>query len=193
MTKDRLVAFSDGVIAILITIMVLELKVPQSADLGALRPLVPTVLAYVMSFVNIGIYWSNHHHMLHVTDRIDGGILWANLHLLFWLSLIPFTTAWMGENHFASLPTAIYGADLLCCGIAYTILQQVIIDFQGPQSPLGAAVKEDTKGKFSLVLYVAAIPLAFVRPWIADCLYVFVLLMWLVPDSRIERQLARSR
>ena len=188
MSKDRLEAFSDGVIAILITIMVLELKVPHSADADALRPLVPTILAYVLSYINIGIYWSNHHHMLHVTDRVDGAILWANLHLLFWLSLIPFTTSWMGENHYASLPTAIYGVDLLCCGIAYTILQQTIINFQGPGSRLGAAIQDDVKGKLSVMFYVVAIPVAFVRPWFADCLYVVVLLTWLVPDRRIERK-----
>jgi uncharacterized membrane protein len=186
MSKTRLEAFSDGVIAILITIMVLDLKVPHGTDLGAIRPLLPTFLAYVLSFIYLGIYWNNHHHMLHVTDKIDGGILWGNLHLLFWLSLVPFTTSWMGENHFASLPTAVYGVNLVCCAIAYTILQQLIINFQGAGSRLGAAVKDDMKGKLSVVIYVAAIPLAFVRPWMADCLYALVALTWLVPDKRIE-------
>ncbi len=188
MSKARLEAFSDGVIAILITIMVLELKVPHGTDWSSIRPLLPTFLAYVLSYIYFGIYWNNHHHMLHLTDKIDGGILWANLHLLFWLSLVPFTTSWMGENHFASLPTAVYGANLVCCAIAYTILQQAIINFQGPGSPLRAAVTDDVKGKLSVVLYVAAIPLAFVRPWMADCLYALVALTWHVPDRRIERR-----
>jgi uncharacterized membrane protein len=190
MSKSRLEAFSDGVIAILITIMVLELKVPHGTDWNALRVLLPTFLVYVLSYIYLGIYWNNHHHMLHLTKGVNGGILWANLHLLFWLSLVPFTTAWMGENHFASLPTAIYGVNLLCCGIAYTILQQAIIGFQGDKSPLRAAVRDDVKGKLSVVFYVAAIPLAFVSPWISDCLYALVALSWLVPDPRIERKFA---
>src|SRR5436305_356877 len=158
MSKGRLEAFSDGVIAILITIMVLELRVPHGADWAALRPLVPVFLTYVLSFVNLGIYWNNHHHMLHATDRINGKILWANLHLLFWLSLIPFVTGWMGENHFASLPTAVYGVVLLLAAVAYTILQRTILKHQGPDSSLAGAVGKDAKGKLSLVCYVLAIP-----------------------------------
>src|SRR5437868_13861538 len=172
MTKGRLEAFSDGVIAILITIMVLELRVPHGADWAALRPLLPIFLTYVLSFVNLGIYWNNHHHMLHTTNRINGKILWANLHLLFWLSLIPFVTGWMGENHFASLPTAVYGVVLLLAAIAYTILQRMIVAGQGPNSRLAAAIGRDRKGMLSLVCYVLAIPLAFVNQWISDGLYV---------------------
>jgi uncharacterized membrane protein len=189
MSKGRLEAFSDGVIAILITIMVLELKVPHGADWDALRPLLPAFLTYVLSFVFLGIYWNNHHHMLHATHRINGAILWANLHLLFWLSLVPFATGWMGENHFAALPTAAYGAVLLCAGIAYTILQAAILHAQGPGSKLAAALDGDTKGKLSVALYALAIPLAFFREWMSDALYVMVALMWLIPDRRIESQL----
>jgi uncharacterized membrane protein len=190
MSKGRLEAFSDGVIAILITIMVLELRVPRGDDLGALRPLLPVFLTYVLSFVFLGIYWNNHHHMLHATDRVNGKILWANLHLLFWLSLVPFVTGWMGENHFASLPTAVYGAVLLLAAVAYTILQRVILKHQGPDSRLAAAVGKDRKGKLSLACYVLAIPLAFVHQWISDALYVFVALLWLIPDRRIESKLS---
>jgi uncharacterized membrane protein len=189
MSKARLEAFSDGVIAILITIMVLELRVPRGTDWQALRPLVPVFLTYVLSFVFLGIYWNNHHHMLHAADRINGKILWANLHLLFWLSLVPFVTGWMGENHFASLPTAVYGGVLLLAGVAYTILQAAIIGAHGPGSKLAAAVGRDLKGKLSAGLYAAAIPLAFVHEWIADGIYVVVALMWLVPDRRIESKL----
>jgi uncharacterized membrane protein len=189
MTKQRLEAFSDGVIAILITIMVLELKVPHSADVGALRPLLPVFLTYVLSYAYLGIYWNNHHHMLHATARINGKILWANLHLLFWLSLVPFVTGWMGENHFASLPTAAYGGVLLFSGIAYVILQSAIIADQGKGSKLAAAVGRDLKGKLSAALYAVAIPLAFVREWIADAIYILVTLMWLIPDRRIESRL----
>ena len=191
MSKVRLEAFSDGVIAILMTIMVLELKVPHGADMAALRPLLPVFLTYVLSFVFLGIYWNNHHHMLQATERINGRILWANLHLLFWLSLVPFTTGWMGENHFAPLPTAIYGVVLLLAAVAYTILQAAIIAHHGPSSKLAAAVGGDTKGRLSLALYAAAIPLAFVEEWISDAIYVFVALMWLVPDRRIESRLER--
>jgi uncharacterized membrane protein len=193
MTKGRLEAFSDGVVAILITIMVLELKVPHGGDLDAVRPLLPTFLAYVLSYINLGIYWSNHHHMLHMTDRINGAILWANLHLLFWLSLVPFVTGWMGENHNQPLPTAIYGAVMLAAAIAYTILQQAIIALQGPEGRLQKAIGGDRKGKASALLYVAAIPLAFVHPVIADAIFVFNALMWLVPDRRIETMLEESR
>src|SRR5512137_1138935 len=172
MGKGRLEAFSDGVVAILITIMVLELKVPHGANLEALRPLLPVFLTYVLSFVYLGIYWNNHHHLLQATTRVNGRILWANLHLLFWLSLVPFATGWMGENHFEPVPTAVYGINLLCCAIAYTILQAVIIRSQGPGSPLAAAVAHDIKGKLSMTLYVLSIPLAFVNQWISEALYV---------------------
>jgi uncharacterized membrane protein len=188
MTKGRLEAFTDGVMAILITILVLELKVPHGSDVAALGPLLPVFLTYVLSFVYLGIYWNNHHHLLHATTRITGGVLWANLHLLFWLSLVPFTTGWMGENHFASTPTAVYGVVLLAAAIAYFVLQGRILAAQGPGSPLAAAVGRDLKGKLSPVLYAAAIPLAFFREWLADALYVAVALMWLVPDRRIERR-----
>jgi len=187
MTKGRLEAFSDGVMAVIITIMVLELKVPHGDDVAALEPLVPVFLTYVLSFVFLGIYWNNHHHLLHATERVTGGVLWANLHLLFWLSLTPFVTGWMGENHFASLPTAAYGAVLLCAAISYYILQTTIIRAQGPHSALAKAVGNDLKGKISPVLYAAAIPLAFVNELIADALYVLVALIWLIPDRRIER------
>jgi len=186
MTKNRLEAFSDGVIAILITIMVLELKIPHGDDFAALRPMWPVFLAYVLSYVLLGIYWNNHHHMLHATKHVDGAILWANLHLLFWLSLIPFATAWMGDNHFAPLPTAIYGAILFFCAIAYTILQNTIIRRHGMTAEVARALAGDTKGKISLLLYLTAIPLAFVHPAISGALYVVVALIWLVPDRRIE-------
>src|SRR2546426_10952765 len=189
MTKNRMEAFSDGVIAIIITVMVLEFRVPHGSDLAALTPLVPVFLSYVLSFVFLGIYWSNHHHLLHATERVTGGVLWANLHLLFWLSLTPFVTGWMGENHFASLPTALYGAVLLCAAIAYYILQTTIIRAQGPHSTLAKAVGNDLKGKISPVLYAVAIPLAFVNERISDVLYVLVALIWLVPDRRIERRI----
>ena len=191
MSGTRLEAFSDGVIAILITIMVLELKVPHGTDPQALRPLIPVFLTYVLSFIFLGIYWNNHHHMLHATERVNGAILWANLHLLFWLSLIPFGTGWMGENHAAPLPTALYGVLLLMAAIAYTILQTTIIAQQGPDSKLHEAVGGDLKGKISIALYVTAIPLAFVKSWIAIGLYVVVVLMWLVPDRRIESRINR--
>jgi len=186
MTKGRLEAFTDGVMAVLITIMVLELKVPEGADLNALAPVLPGFLTYVLSFVYLGIYWNNHHHMLHATQRVNGAVLWANLHLLFWLSLVPFTTGWMGENHFSALPTAVYGVVLLCAGVAYYILQTTIVRAQGPHSTLAAAIGRDLKGKISPILYAAAIPLAFVHELIADALYVTVALIWLVPDRRIE-------
>ncbi|MGE5048429.1 MAG: TMEM175 family protein [Deltaproteobacteria bacterium] len=186
MNKARLEAFSDGVFAILITILVLELKVPHGDDLQALAPLLPVFLTYVLSFVYLGIYWNNHHHMLHATSRINGKVLWANLHLLFWLSLVPFATGWMGENHFASLPTAVYGAVLLAAALAYYVLQATILAEQGPDGKLARALGRDLKGKISPLLYSAAIPLAFVREWIADAIYVTVALIWLVPDRRIE-------
>jgi uncharacterized membrane protein len=189
MSKTRLEAFSDGVIAILITIMVLELKVPHGTDWNALRPTVFTLLMYLLSFVYIGIYWSNHHHMFHATQHVSGSILWANLHLLFWLSLVPFVTNWMGENHFTAFPTAIYGVVLLAAAIAYTILQDRIIAEHGRASTLAVAVGRDFKGKLSIALYVSAIVLAFVHPLIADAIYVTVALIWLVPDKRIEARL----
>ena len=187
MGKGRVEAFSDGVIAIIITIMVLEMKVPHGTDLGSLRPLIPVFLSYVLSFVNIGIYWNNHHHMLHVTQRVEGGVLWANLHLLFWLSLVPFVTGWMGENHFAPTPTALYGVVLLMAGVAYYILQRRIVAVNGADSTLARALGVDYKGKMSPVLYAIAIPAAFVQEWISFALYVLVALIWLVPDPRIER------
>jgi uncharacterized membrane protein len=190
MRSTRLEAFSDGVLAIIITIMVLELRVPHGAELADLRPLWPVFLSYVLSFVYLGIYWNNHHHMLHVCDRVTGGILWANLHLLFWLSLVPFVTAWMGENHFAPLPTATYGVVMLLAAVAYWILQRTIIRTQGADSVLARAVGRDAKGKASPFFYLAAIPAAFVHPGIAGALYVAVALMWLFPDQRIERLVA---
>ena len=186
MTKGRLEAFSDGVLAILITIMVLELRPPHSEELAALRPLLPVFLSYLLSFVYLGIYWNNHHHMLHVTDRVNGTVLWANLHLLFWLSLFPFTTGWVGENHLASTPTAFYGFVLLMAAVAYWILQKAIIAQQGRDSLLAAAIGSDWKGKLSPVIYFVAIPLAFLNPWIASGLYVLVALLWFIPDRRIE-------
>ena len=187
MQTTRLEAFSDGVLAIIITIMVLELRVPHEATLSALRPIWPVFLSYVLSFVYLGIYWNNHHHMMHVTKRVTGGVLWANLHLLFWLSLVPFVTGWMGENHFAPVPTALYGVVLLLAAIAYYLLQVVIVRSEGPESLLARAIGRDRKGKISQLLYVLAIPGAFVHEAIAGALYVAVALMWLTPDQRIER------
>jgi uncharacterized membrane protein len=192
MGKGRLEAFSDGVLAIIITIMVLELKVPHEDGLGALLPLVPVFFSYLLSFIYVGIYWNNHHHLLHATRRVSGGVLWANLHLLFWLSLIPFVTGWMGENHFSAVPTALYGFVLLMAAIAYRILELIIVRAQGPDSVLAAALGHDWKGWLSPLMYIAAIPLAFVAEWIADALYVLVALLWLVPDRRIECALAAS-
>ena len=186
-------AFSDGVLAIIITIMVLELRVPQGISLADLQPLLPVFLSYVLSFVNLGIYWNNHHHMLHTIDRVSGGVLWANLHLLFWLSLFPFVTGWMGENHFASMPTALYGVVMLMAAIAYFILQSVIIAQQGDNSVLARAIGKDIKGKLSPLLYALAILLAFYEQWFSDGLYVLVALIWLVPDRRIERTLGSPK
>ncbi len=190
MEKNRMEAFSDGVLAIIITIMVLEMKVPHGRDLSALKSVLPVFLTYVLSFVYVGIYWNNHHHMLHTVRRVSGGILWANLHLLFWLSLFPFATGWMGENHLARTPTAAYGCVLLMAAIAYWILQRTIIARQGPGSLLAAAIGHDWKGKLSPALYAMAIPLAFLSPWISNSIYVLVALMWLIPDRRIERMIA---
>jgi TMEM175 potassium channel family protein len=189
MTKARLEAFSDGVIAILITIMVLELKVPHGTEWDALRPILPVLGTYLMSFVFLGIYWANHHHLLHTLDRVNGAILWANLHLLFWLSLIPFTMSWMSENNFAPAPTAAYGVVQLLSAVAYTILERTIIAHQGPQSKLAAAIGKEVKGYVSMALYLAGIGVAFIQPWIAFLLYATVTLMWLVPDRRIERRI----
>ncbi len=192
MGKGRLEAFSDGVIAIIITIMVLEMKVPRGETVAALRPLLPVFLSYVLSFLYVGIYWNNHHHMLHALRRVTGAILWANLHLLFWLSLFPFVTGWMGENHFASAPSAVYGLVLLMAAIAYFVLQQTIIAAEGPASLLKKAIGHDWKGKVSPLLYVAGIVTSIYRPAMAQALYVLVALIWLVPDRRIERTLRQS-
>jgi uncharacterized membrane protein len=193
MGKNRLEAFSDGVLAIIITIMVLEMKVPHSEDLAALHSLLPVFLSYVLSFVYVGIYWNNHHHLLHAVRSVSGGVLWANLHLLFWLSLFPFVTGWMGENHFAPLPTALYGFVLLMAGIAYWILTRTIISVEGENSLVAKAVGKDRKGSLSVLLYAAAIPTAFFNQWISQALYVVVALMWLVPDQRIEKALTERK
>ena len=190
MGKGRLEAFSDGVIAVIITIMVLEMKVPHGADFKSLLPMVPVFLSYVLSFIYIGIYWNNHHHMLHVAHKVNGAVLWANLHLLFWLSLVPFVTGWMSENHFEPLPVALYGGVLFMAGAAYYVLAHSLAGHHGPESKLSAALGSDTKGKLSLVFYGAAIPLAFLMQWFAVAIYVLVALMWLVPDRRFERLLA---
>ena len=187
MNTARLEAFSDGVIAILITIMVLELHAPVEASFDALRPLLPVILSYVLSFVYLGIYWNNHHHMLQVTERVSGGVLWANLHLLFWLSLVPFVTAWLGRTGSAPVPTALYGGVLLMAAIAYTLLQNCIVAIEGRDSVLARAVGADRKGRISIAAYVTAILVSFVRPWVSDALFVLVALIWLVPDPRIER------
>ncbi len=194
MEKNRLEAFSDGVIAIIITIMVLELKVPRGSELTALLPLLPVFLSYVLSFLYVGIYWNNHHHMLQLATSVNGRVLWANLHLLFWLSLLPLTTGWMGENHFERWPTMLYGSNLLLCAVAYYLLQTSIIRHQGPECLLAKAVARDLNGKFSPVMYVAGILTAWVGPaWIGMMFFVFVALMWLVPDRRIERVLGKHR
>jgi len=189
MSKGRMEAFSDGVIAILITIMVLGLTVPHEPDLAALRPVIPIFLSYVLSFVFLGIYWNNHHHLLQAIAHVDGRVLWANLHLLFWLSLIPFVTGWMGENRFAPWPVALYGVVMVLAAVAYFILTRALIALHGRDSVLATAVGRDFKGKVSIVLYLAAIPLAFVHPWISCALYVLVAVLWFVPDRRIEKML----
>ena len=193
MSKGRLEAFSDGVMAIIITIMVLEMKVPQGADWAALRPLIPVFLSYVLSFIFLGIYWNNHHHRFQAIQHVNGRILWANLHLLFWLSLTPFVTGWMGANHFAAWPVALYGTVLLLAGFAYFILARTLIAHHGRDSALATALGRDCKGKVSLVCYAVAIPLAFVHSWFASALYVLVAVMWLIPDRRIEKALAPGR
>jgi uncharacterized membrane protein len=187
MTKSRMEAFSDGVIAVIITILVLELRIPLGASIGALRPVAPVFLSYVLSFVFLGIYWSNHHHMLQAVKHVDGRVLWANLHLLFWLSLTPFVTAWMGGNHFAATPVALYGVVLLFAAIAYFILARTLVSLHGADSVIGIALGRDFKGKVSMMIYLVAIPLAFFRSWLACALYVLVAVMWLVPDRRIEK------
>lgn len=187
MQKDRLEAFSDGVIAVIITIMVLEMKVPHGTEPAALAPLIPVFVSYVLSYVYVGIYWNNHHHMLHATRTVNGPILWANLHLLFWLSLIPFVTGWMGENHFAEIPVALYGGVLLMSALSYYLLSRCLIRHEGRESLLGSAVGKDFKGRISVVIYVAAILLSFVNRWIALGLYFSVALLWFIPDRRIER------
>jgi len=189
MNKNRLEAFSDGVIAILITIMVLELRIPEGADWAALRLILPVFSTYVLSFVYLGIYWNNHHHLLQAATHVNGKVLWANLHLLFWLSLVPFVTGWMGHNHFATLPTAMYGAVMFLSGVAYIILEYALIGVEGPQSDLAKAVGKDPKEQISAVLLAAAIPLAFVNRWISGIIYVGVVVMWLIPDPRIEARI----
>ncbi len=192
MNKERLNAFSDGVIAIIITIMVLELKVPHGTDWAALGALTPVFLSYVLSFIYVAIYWNNHHHMMHACEQVDGTVLWANMHLLFWLSLIPFATGWMGENHFAPLPTALYGLSLLMPAIAYYFLQKALVRLQGNDGVLVRAIGENFKAKLSPVMYIAAIALAFVSQWIACAIYAAVAAMWVIPDRRIEKLVARS-
>lgn len=193
MKKGRLEAFSDGVIAIIITIMVLELKIPHGSDLNDLRPLIPVFMSYMLSFLYVAIYWNNHHHLLHTVEHVTGRILWANMHLLFWLSLMPFVTGWMGENHFARIPLALYGVNLLMAAIAYYVLQLEIIKAQGKQSVLAKAIGKDLKGKMSPVLYILGIAMSFVNAYVAGLLYVFVALMWLIPDKRIERILNKKQ
>jgi uncharacterized membrane protein len=191
MGKGRLEAFSDGVIAIIITIMVLELKVPHGTTLEALAPLLPVFFSYLLSFIYVGIYWNNHHHMLHAVAQVDGRILWANLHLLFWLSLIPFVTGWVGENHFESVPVAMYGVVLMMCGLAYALLARALIAHHGKQSPLALALGKDRKGLASVVLYALAIPLSLLHAWLGMAIYVGVAVLWFIPDRRIESRLAR--
>ena len=192
MNKGRLEAFSDGVLAVIITIMVLEMKPPHGTELSVLRPVIPVFFSYVLSFVYVGIYWNNHHHLLHAAQHVAGGILWANLHLLFWLSLIPFATAWMGENHLASWPVALYGVVFLFAGIAYFILTRILVAHHGPASLLAMSIGRDRKGRASLLIYTASIPLAFVHPWIAFAGYIIVAALWLLPDRRIETMLGKE-
>jgi len=192
MTKSRLEAFSDGVLAIIITIMVLEMKVPHSSDFNSLLPVLPVFLSYILSFIYLAIYWNNHHHMMHTVKEVSGSILWANMHLLFWLSLIPFTTGWMGENHFTPAPVSLYGIVLLMAAIAYFILQKQIIKKQGENSLLKKAVGRDLKGKISPVLYLISIPFAFIATWVSDLIYIIVAVMWLIPDKRIEKTIGNS-
>jgi uncharacterized membrane protein len=192
MSKGRLEAFSDGVIAIIITIMVLEMKVPHGADVEALRPLVPVFVSYVLSYVFVGIYWTNHHHLLQAVERVNGRILWRNLHLLFWLSQVPFATGWMGENHFAPWPTAVYGFVMLMAGVAYYFLVRAILAHHGKDSRVANALGSDIKGKVSVLLYLVALPMAFINRWVAGGIYVLVAIVWFVPDTRIERGLSKD-
>ncbi|QLQ26180.1 MAG: DUF1211 domain-containing protein [Dechloromonas sp.] len=192
MHKSRLEAFSDGVLAIIITIMVLEIKVPHGDTVDTLRPLLPVLSSYVLSFIYVGIYWNNHHHLFQAARKVNGRVLWANLHLLFWLSLLPFASGWMGENHFAALPVALYGAILLMAGLAYWLLSRAIIQADGPDSLLAKAIGRDWKGNVSVALYLLAIPLTFLHEWIAEAIYVGVALLWLIPDRRIERALQET-
>jgi uncharacterized membrane protein len=192
MTKGRLEAFSDGVIAIIITIMVLEMKVPHGTDVAALRPLIPVFISYVLSYVMIGIYWNNHHHLFHAVEQVNGRILWRNLHLLFWLSQVPFATGWMGENHFAPLPTALYGVVMLMAGVAYYFLVRAILAHHGRDSRIATALGRDFKGKISVLLYVVGVPMAFINRWVAGAIYVLVAIIWFIPDQRIERRLEKS-
>lgn len=189
MNKSRLEAFSDGVLAIIITIMILEIKVPEDDSFESLKPLIPVILSYVLSFVYVGIYWNNHHHMLQVVKKVNGSILWSNLFLLFWLSLIPFGTSWIGEQHFSAVPMSIYGFILLMCAVSYIILANKIIKLEGKESLLYKAVGNDKKGKISLACYISAIPFAYVSPWISGLLYITVALIWIIPDSRIEKRI----
>ncbi len=192
MNKGRLEAFSDGVIAIIITISVLEMKVPHDASLESLRPVLPVFISYALSFIYVGIYWNNHHHMLHATSRVNGSVLWANVNLLFWLSLMPFLTGWMGENHFAKWPVIFYGINLLMCAISYTILSIQLVKLHGTESTLAKALGKDNKGKLSIVIYVVGVASAFINSWISFACYIFVACMWLVPDKRIERKLTEE-
>jgi uncharacterized membrane protein len=192
MNKSRLEAFSDGVLAIIITIMILEIKAPEDDSFESLQHLIPVFLSYVLSFVYIGIYWNNHHHMLQAAKKVNGSILWSNLFLLFWLSLIPFATSWIGEHHFSAVPMSVYGFVLLMCAVAYILLQNKIIKLEGNDSVLQRAVEKDIKGKISLACYILAIPLAFVSPWISGLLYIAIALLWIVPDTRIERQINKN-
>ncbi|WP_394775898.1 TMEM175 family protein [Flavobacterium sp.] len=192
MNKNRLEAFSDGVLAIIITIMILEIKVPEDNSFESLKPLIPVILSYVLSFVYVGIYWNNHHHMLQVVKKVNGSVLWGNLFLLFWLSLIPFATSWIGSQHFSAVPMSVYGFILLMCAISYTLLQNKIIKLEGKDSILYKAVEKDKKGKISLVCYILAVPLAFVSPWISGLLYTTVALIWVIPDARIEKQINKN-
>ncbi len=192
MGPARLEAFSDGVIAIIITIMVLEMKVPHGGDLASLKPVVPVFISYILSFINIGIYWNNHHHMMHVVEHVNGAVLWANIHLLFWLSLVPFASGWMGENHFATWPVALYGVVLFMAGIAYYILAQSLIKLHGKGSTIGLAIGNDWKGKISVLIYIIGIGLCFINAWLGFILYVFVAVMWFIPDRRIEKRLQEN-
>jgi uncharacterized membrane protein len=189
MNKNRLEAFSDGVLAIIITIMILEIKVPEASSFESLQPLIPVVLSYVLSFVYVGIYWNNHHHLLHTVNKVNGSIMWSNLFLLFWLSLIPFGTNWIGSQRFAIIPTCTYGFILLMCAISYTLLQNSIIKQQGSESLLAKAVEKDLKGKITLTCHIIALPLAFVSPWVSEMLFIAVALLWIIPDQRIEKQI----